>query len=141
MVIGTFEGQAISLSRPPRSLQVHEIRAADEELQAIVIEPDPEPVADQAGGEDLAQGEAAGAGDSDYNLLEVGGASLEKLLQMRAFGLDAGAAAGIVPADNLIDEGAIHHKIVEVPAVSTRRFRFSLGWPPSGARAIAHWAT
>lgn len=105
----------------PRSLQVHEMRAADEELQAIVIEPDPEPVADQAGGdgvEDLAQGEAAGAGDSDYNLLEVGGASLGKLLQMRAFGLDAGAVAGIVPADDLIDEGAIRHKIVEVPAAA-----------------------
>lgn len=50
------------------------MRAADEELQAVVINADPKPVADQAGGdgvEDLAQGEAAGAGDGDDNLLEV----------------------------------------------------------------------
>lgn len=65
--------------------------------------------------EDLAQGQTAGARDGDDDLLEVGGARVGKVLQVGAFGLDAGAVASIMPPGDLVDEGAIGHEVVEVP--------------------------
>ncbi|MNL26315.1 hypothetical protein D3C87_1478320 [compost metagenome] len=93
------------------------MRAADEDVEAIVKQTHTQPVADQAGGdgvEDLAQGEAAGAGHRDDHLFEVGRAAIGKGLQMRALGIDALAMCGITAADDLVDEGAVGAEIVEV---------------------------
>lgn len=97
--------------------QRHQMRPADEDLEAIIEQPDAKPMSDQAGRhsvEDLAQGEAAGARHRDDHLFEVGGAAVGKFLQMQALGVDALAMCGITAADDLIDEGAVGAEIVEV---------------------------
>ena len=97
--------------------QRHLLRAAEIDLEAIVIEADTQPVADQARGhaiEHLAQDEAAGGGHGDDGLLVIGGAPVRQLLQCRAFELDPRAEPGIAAADHLVDEAAIGGKIVEV---------------------------
>lgn len=40
---------------------------------------------------------------------------------MGAFGLDAGAVASIMPPDDLVDEGAIGHEVVEVPGYAHQK--------------------
>lgn len=106
---------AIGLGAP--SGQGQQMRAAHEHFQPVIEQADPQPVPDQAGGsgvEHFAQGEAAGAGDGDDNLVEVRGALLGQVLQMGALRLDALAPVRIAPADSLIDEGTIGAQILEV---------------------------
>src|SRR5690606_21146534 len=105
---------AAGLSAP--SGQRHQRRAADEDIETIIIKAHTQPVADKPGRhgvKDLAQGEAAAARDPHYDLLEVAGAHLRQWLQHGAFGIDALALAGIAPADDLINEAAIGVKIVK----------------------------
>lgn len=76
------------MAAPPR--QGHQMRPADEDRETILEEAHAQYVANQAGWhgvEDLAQGEAACARRG--HLLEVHGAPFEKLLRMRALGVDA----------------------------------------------------
>lgn len=78
------------------SRQRQQMRAADEDVEAIVKQTHTQPMADRAGGhgvEDFAQCEAAGARHGDDHLLEVGCAALGKCLQMRALDIDALAGA------------------------------------------------
>ena len=60
----------------PSTDQGHQRRAADEQIEAVVIQPDPQAVADQPrwhGVEHLLQHEAAGGGDGDDGLLMIAG--------------------------------------------------------------------
>lgn len=116
VVIDDLVMPAVGMATPAG--QGHQMRAADEDLEAIVEEAYTKPMSDQAGGhgvEDLAQGEAAGARYRDDHLFEVGGATIGKPLQMRTLGVDALAVCRIAAADNLIDEDAVGAEIVEVP--------------------------
>ena len=91
--------------------------AADEDVEPIVEEAHPEPVADQARGhgvEHLAQREAARGGDAHADLLVVGRAPVRQILQFGALNVDALGIAGVLAADNLIDEAAIGGQIVEI---------------------------
>ena len=68
------------------------MRAAEIDLEPIVIQAHPQAVADQARGhavEHLAQDEAAGRGDGDDGLLVIGGAPVRQLLEGGALDLDA----------------------------------------------------
>ena len=79
----------------------HETRRAEEEIEPVVIQADPQPVADEARRdrvEDLLQREAAGRGDGDDALLIVAGAKLRELLQRRALGIDPGGVAPVLRA-------------------------------------------
>ncbi len=97
--------------------QGHERRAADEELEAIVKEPDPQPVPDEPRGhrvEHLPQREAARRGDGDERLLMIAAPPAGQPLQCGPLGLDAFGVAGILAAHDLVDEAAIGCEIVEV---------------------------
>ena len=103
--------------RSPAARQRHEMRAADEHIEPIVVETHPEPMADQARGhgvEHLAQGEAASGCDACGDFLVIGGAAAGKRLQFGAFALDAFGIAGVHAADDLVDEAAIERQVVEI---------------------------
>ena len=88
----------------------HETRRAEEDIEAVVIQADPQPVADEARRdrvEDLLQREAAGRGDGDNALLIVAGAKLRERLQRCALGIDTSRVASVLARDDLVDEGAI----------------------------------
>src|ERR1700719_4689076 len=87
--------------------QGHERRAADEELEAIVIEADPQPVADEPrwdGVEHLPQREAARRGDGDDGLLMIAATPCRQRLQRGPLGLDAFGVTGVLAAHDLVDE-------------------------------------
>jgi hypothetical protein len=99
---------AVRLGAPAR--QGHERGGGKEKLQAIVMETDAEPLADQPGGdgvEHLPQGEAGGGGDGDHGLLVVGRALDRQRAEGGALGLDAGGMTAVPPPDDLGDEAAI----------------------------------
>lgn len=101
----------------PAALQHHEMRAANEDVQAIVVETHAQAVADQARGdgvEHLAQREAAGRGDAHGDLFVVGRATVRQFLQFGAFDIDALGVARIHAADDLVDEAAVEAQIVEL---------------------------
>ena len=92
------------------SSQRHLRRTAQRDLEAIVVEVDTQPVANEARGhaiEDLAQDEATRGGHGDDGLLVVGGAPARQLLQCRLFEVDPWPEPRIPAADDLINEPAI----------------------------------
>ena len=81
---------AVGIGTPAR--QGHERRAADEQIEAVIVKPDPQPVADEPrwhGVEHLPQREAARGGDADERLLIIAGTLPGQRLQGRPLGLDA----------------------------------------------------
>ena len=110
----------------PAAVERHQRRAANEQLETIVEEPDPQAVADQPrrhGVEHLAQGEAAQRGDDGDRLLVVAGPAVRQRLEDSALGLDAPGDPRVLAADDLVDEAAVGGKIgeVAVPASAARR--------------------
>src|SRR6478735_7847515 len=104
-----------SMRAPPR--EGHEWGAADEQVQPVVEQAHPEPMADQARGhgvEHLAQREAARGGDADADFLVIGGALARQGLQFGAFEVDALGIADVASADDLVDEAAIGGQIGEI---------------------------
>ncbi len=94
----------------PSAHQGHQRRAADEQIEAVVIQPDPQAVADQPrrhGVEHLLQREAAGGGDGDDRLLMIAGPLPGQRLERGPLGLDALGGSGVLAADDLVDEAAI----------------------------------
>src|SRR5664279_2860329 len=88
----------------------HQRRAADEQIEAVIIQPHPQTVADQPrrhGVEDLLEHEAAGGGDGDDRLLMIAGPLPWQRLERGPFGLDALGGPGVLAADDLVDEAAI----------------------------------
>ena len=80
----------VGVGAPAR--QGHQRRAADEQIEAIIIQPDPQPMADEPGRhrvEHLLEREAARGGDGDDRLLMIAGPAARQQLQRGPFGLDA----------------------------------------------------
>ena len=76
---------AVRMRAPAR--QRHEMRAADEQVEPIVVEAHPQSMADQARWdrvEHLAQREAAGGRDANDHLLVVGAAPIRQFLERGA---------------------------------------------------------
>ena len=104
------------------------MRAAEEDLDPIVVDAHLQPVADEARGhgvEDPAEHEAAGRRHRDHRLLAVFDAPAGQRPQDRALGVDALAVAGVAAADQRVDEGAIVGEGVEVArAAQQQRERY-----------------
>ena len=101
----------------PTAPQGENGRRALEAFQPIVIETDPQPMADQSRGnrvEHLAQREGAGAGDIDVDLLVVGGLADRQLVQRHPLLVDALGVAEVAAADDVVDEAPPCGEIVEV---------------------------
>ena len=114
-VVDDMGAAAVAVAAAAR--QGHQMRAAEEDLEPVVVEAHPQPVADEARGhgvEDPAEHEAAGGGDRDHGLLAVLGAPVRQRPQHGALGVDALAVAGVAAADQRVDEGAVVGDRVEV---------------------------
>lgn len=114
-VIDHMPMHAIPSLTPTR--QRHELGAADEEIEPVVIKPYAQAVPDQPGGhgvEHFLQREAAGRGDRNDDLLIVAGAPVGQLLQSCTFGIDPGSIAPVLGRHNLIDEAAVGGQIVKI---------------------------
>jgi len=99
----------------------HDMGGAEPGLDAVVVEVDPQAVADEArrgAVEDLLDDEAAGAGDAGDDLGEVGGAPRRQRTQGGTFGAQALLAPGVAAGDDLIDEAAIGVEAGEVAAAA-----------------------
>jgi hypothetical protein len=97
---------------------------ADEAFQPIVVEPHPQPEADQAGGhrvEDLAQHEAAAGGDEHGRLVVIGGPARRQRPQRGALQLHHLAATGVAPADEIGDPSAVGVESVEIGAAAQQQ--------------------
>ncbi len=96
----------------------------DEAFQPIVIQPHPQPEADQAGWhgiEHLSQDETAAGGDKHRGLVEVGGSGRRQWPQGGAFQLHHLAAAGVAAADEVGDPGTIGVETVEIGAATEQQ--------------------
>ena len=113
----------------PPARQRHEMGAADEDIEPVIVEAHPEPVSNQARGhgvEYLAEREAAGGCDAHADLLIVRRAPVRQILQFGALNIDTFCVAGILATDNLIDETAIGGESVEIaPSFSSAARRRS----------------
>lgn len=101
----------------PAPGQLQQMRAAHEDIQPVIEQAHAQPVADQTGGrgmEHLAQGESAGAGYGDDDLLEVRGPACGQSLQMRALGSNPLSMRRVASADNPVDQGATGVEIIKV---------------------------
>ena len=91
----------------PLARQGFQEAGAEEQIEAVVAEPDPEAVADQAGGDsvkDLAKKEAARLGDGDDGLLEVSHPRGGQGREAGAFDFDAVFIAGVDAAHDSVEE-------------------------------------
>ena len=101
----------------PPAEQGHQGRAADEQIEAVIVQPNPQTVADQPrrhGVEHLLQHKAAGGGDGDDGLLMIAGPLPRQRLERGPFGLDALGGSGVLAADDLVDEAAIAGEAIKV---------------------------
>ena len=130
-------GRATALERPPACQRRHQ-GAAQQAFQPVVVEPDAQPVADQARRhrvEHAPQQEPATAGHGDQGLVVVGGAPCGQGLQGGALGLDQAAAPSVGPADDFVHEPAVTRKIVEVTG-ATQQQRLLQGRPEMAVRRL-----
>ena len=100
----------------PAAWQRHQVRAADKNVEAIIVKAHAQAVADEARGhgvEDLAHPEAAGGGDAHRHLLVVAGPPRRQRPQGGTLAVDALAVAGVAPADEFVEEGAIGAQVEE----------------------------
>ena len=100
----------------PSARQRQEVRAADQDVEPVVVEAHAQPVADEARGhgvEHLAHPEAAGGGDAHAHLLVVAGAPVRQGLQDGPLAFDALGVAGVAAADELVDKGAVGGQVGE----------------------------
>ena len=89
-------------------------RAADEDVEPVVVEAHAEPKTDKARGdrvEHLAQPEPSRGGDSHRHVLVVAGAPVRKAPRVGTLALDPLGIAGIGAADDLVDEGSVGGQI------------------------------
>ena len=114
-VVDDMGAAAVAVAAAAR--QGHQMRAAEEDLEAVVVDAHPQPVADQARGhgvEDAPEHEAAGRGDGDHGLFAILGPPGRQRPQHGALGVDALAVAGVAAADQFVDEAAVVLDRVEV---------------------------
>jgi hypothetical protein len=103
--------------RRPTTPQGQQPGGAEEAFEAIVIDVNIQPVADQPrrhAVEDAPQDEPAARGDQDARLLIVGRSSIGKRLERGALDLDTLAVPGIAPPDHLVVEAAVGGEILEL---------------------------
>ena len=101
----------------PATGQRQDAGAADEALEAIVVDPQLEAMADQARGhgvEHLAQDEAAARGHQHGGLVEVGGAPGRRRAELGPLELNRLAPAGVAAPEQLGEEAAVGVEIGEV---------------------------
>jgi hypothetical protein len=101
--------------------QRQDVVGAEEALEAVVVEPHVQAVADQLrrhGVEHLAQQEAAAGGDLDGGLVEVGGAPPRQRPEMTTLEVDLRPAAGVATANQLGNEAAIGVEALERAATA-----------------------
>jgi hypothetical protein len=106
---------AVGLPAPASQREL--VGAAEENLEPVIEQPDPQAVADQARGhavEHLAQHEATGGGHGDDRLLVVGGAARRQVPEGGALDLDARRHTCVAPADHLVDEAPVGGEVGEV---------------------------
>ena len=108
----------VAAARPEApARQRGDVRAADEHVQAIVVEAHSQPVADQARGhgvEHLAQPEASRRADADRYVLVVGRAAVGQAPEVRTLGLDALGVPSVAEPDDAVHEGTVGRKVGEV---------------------------
>jgi len=107
---------AVDAASAPQGL--HQ-RAAEEAFQPIIIQPDPQAMADQPlrhGVEHAPEKEPTAARHCDQRFLKVIGAPRRQRRELWPLDLQRFAASGIGTADDLVDEAAIG---VEIGKVST----------------------
>ena len=116
-------GRAPALERPP-SGQRQDDGAAEQAFEPVVVEADPQPVADQArwhGVEHATEQEPAVAADGHEGFVVVCGAPGGQGLQEGALDLDQLAAACVGAADDLVDEAAVVGQVVEVAGAAQQQ--------------------
>ncbi len=94
---------------------------AEKGLDAVVVDVDPQALADRArrrAVEDAVDEEAAGPGDADDGLGEVGGAAGGQRPQRRRLEADGVLPAAIAAGDELVDEAAPVGGVVEIAAAA-----------------------
>ena len=107
----------VRMGAPAR--QGEQMAAADEDVEAVVVEAHAQTMADQARGhgvEHLAQAEAAGRGDAHADLLVVARAPLGQAAEDGALAVDALGMAGVAAPDEFVDEGSVGGQVGEVGA-------------------------
>jgi hypothetical protein len=91
--------------------------SADEQIDPVVIEPHTQAVSNQPrrhGVEHLAKAKSAGRRDGDDRLLIIDGPLTRQRLKHWPFSIDPFGVAGVLTADDLIDEAAITGQAVEI---------------------------
>ena len=109
--------------------QGDEMRRALKAFEPVVMQANPQAVADEPGGngvEHLAQRERAGRGDEGRDLLVIGALARRQGFERRAFEIDALAVAGVVATDDFIDETSPRGQIGEVARAAQQQ---SVGQP------------
>jgi hypothetical protein len=97
--------------------QGHQQRAADEQIQAVIVQSDPQAMADEPGRhrvEHLPERETARRGDGDDRLLVIAGPLPGQPPERGPFGRDALGMVGVLAAYDLVDEATIAGEIFEV---------------------------
>ncbi len=92
-------------------------RASQEQLQAIIVEPNPQLMPDQPGWhgvEHLAHGEAPGGRDAQRDLLVIRDPPRRQRSEARTFRVDPLGIPRIDPAHDLVDEATIVLQAFEV---------------------------
>ena len=114
--------------------QRHQRRSADEQIEAVIVKPDPQPVPDEPRRhrvEHLPERKAAGGSDGDDRLLIIAGTLSGQRLKRGPLGLDAFGVVGVLAADDLVDEAAITGRLSKsfTPRISSASLTAFLRWP------------
>jgi hypothetical protein len=115
--VAVVDHVAVATRRRSAARQGEDVGAAEEALEAVVVDAQLEAVADQArrhGVEHLAQDEAAARGHQHGGLVEVGGALRRQRAKGRALELDRLAPARVAAPDQLGQEAAVGVEVGEV---------------------------
>ncbi len=115
MVVDHVAALAVRLRTPAG--QGHHGGRAEEAIEAVVIQADPQLMADQPRGhriEDLAQGEAARRRDADEHFLVIRRPTRRQPVQNCPFLIDSLGVTGIAAADDLVDEATPGRQVVEI---------------------------
>jgi len=111
----------------PATRQGQQMGGPEIEVEPVIMQPDAQAVADQAGWhgvEDPPEDEAARRRHRDMGLFAIRGAAGRQRLKHRALGIDTLAVMGVTPATEFIEKPAIGGKIAEVGrAAQQKRIR------------------
>lgn len=118
---------AMAIAATSRPCMGDDQGAAEKGLKAIVVKVDPQALPDQllrGAVEDALDQKAAGAGDRNHGLGEVGGATGRQGLQMCAFRLNGGRPLPVAPRHQDVDEALVVLDAGEVAAAAQNQRLF-----------------